>query len=35
MKILVWTTCVLNILENPPEAAKDATLVKIFYVGKT
>ena len=35
MKILVCTTCVLNVLKYPPEAAKVATLVKFFNVEKT
>ena len=34
-KILVCTTCGLNIFLNPPEAAQVATLVKFFNVGKT
>ena len=33
-KILVCATCKLNILKNPPEAAKVATSVKVFNVGK-
>ena len=35
MKILVCNTCELNVLENQPEAAKVATLVKFFNVEKT
>jgi len=31
---LVCTTCRLNIFLNPPEAAKVATSVKFFNVGK-
>ena len=34
-KILVCTTCGLNIFKNPPEAAKVATLVNFFNVGKS
>ena len=34
-KILVCTTCGLNIFKNPPEAVKVATLVKFFNVEKT
>ena len=33
-KILVCTTSGLNVLKNPPEAAKVATLVKFFNVKK-
>ena len=34
MKILVYTTCGLNISKTPPEAAKVATLIKFFNVEK-
>ena len=34
-KILVCITCGLNVLKNPPEAAKVATLVNFFNVEKT
>ena len=34
-KILVCITCGINVLKNPPEAAKIATLVNFFNVGKT
>ena len=33
-KILVCTTCGLNIFLNPPKAVKVATLVKVFNVEK-
>ena len=35
VKILVCTTCGLNILKNPPEAVKVATLVNFFNAEKT